>query len=176
MSKLNTLNFNTMKINMKIFLKDTPGSLIKAIEPISANNANIQSIIHSHLFRDNNEIPVEIVFGIDDIKSVENIKNALISEGLKISEINIEGKKYYKKRIKTIIIVGHVIDKDIRGTIDKINESGLVYDLSVIMKSPDSVSACMLKIEYDEAKDKKINETLDEICKEKDFLLISDLN
>ncbi len=56
----------------------------------------------------------------------------------------------YKKRTKTIIMVGHVIDKDIRGTIDRINEGGLVYDLSVIMKSPDSVSACMLKIEYDE--------------------------
>jgi len=165
-----------MKINMKIFLKDTPGSLIRVIEPISANNANIQSIVHSHKFKENDEIPVEIVFGIDDIKSVENVQNALLKEGLKISEINIEGKKYYKKRTKTIIMVGHVIDKDIRGTIDRINEGGLVYDLNVIMKSPDSVSACMLKIEYDESQERQINKTLNEICKEKDFLLISDLN
>ncbi|MDI6730171.1 MAG: hypothetical protein QMD06_01345 [Candidatus Altarchaeum sp.] len=165
-----------MKINMKIFLKDTPGSLIRVIEPISANNANIQSIVHSHKFKENDKIPVEIVFEIDDINSVENVKNALLNEGLKISEINIEGKKYYKKKTKTIIMVGHVIDKDIRGTIDRINEGGLVYDLSVIMKSPDSVSACMLKIEYDEVQEGQINETLNEICKEKGFLLISGLN
>jgi len=165
-----------MKINMKIFLKDAPGSLIKAIEPISSNNANIQSIIHLHKFKENDEIPVEIVFEIDDIKSVENVQNALLKKGIKISEINIEGKKYYKKMSKTIIMIGHVIDKNIRETIDRINEVGLVYDLSVIMKSPESVSSCMLKIEYDEAQERQINETLNEICKEKNFLLISDLN
>ncbi|PKP55833.1 MAG: hypothetical protein CVT89_07470, partial [Candidatus Altiarchaeales archaeon HGW-Altiarchaeales-2] len=103
---------------MKIFLKDTPGSLIRAIEPISTNGGNIQSIVHSHQFKSADEVPVEIVFGIDDVKSLENIKSILLNEGIKISDILIEGKKYYKKRTRTIIMVGHIIDKDIMNTID----------------------------------------------------------
>ncbi len=161
---------------MKIFLKDTPGSLIRAIEPISTNGGNIQSIVHSHQFKSADEVPVEIVFGIDDVKSLENIKSILLNEGIKISDILIEGKKYYKKRTRTIIMVGHIIDKDIMNTIDRINESGLVYDLSVTMNSPESVSACMLKIECDEVRNELVNEKLNEICKEKNFLLISDLD
>ncbi|OQX21666.1 MAG: hypothetical protein BWK75_02705 [Candidatus Altiarchaeales archaeon A3] len=161
---------------MKIFLKDTPGSLIKAIEPVSANGGNIESIVHGHQFKENDEIPVEIVFGIEDVKSLENIKSLLLNEGIKISDINIEGKKYYKKRARNVILVGHIIDKNIMDTLDRINEEGLVSDLSVIMKSPESVSACMLKIECDEAHNEQVNKKLNEICNEKNFLLISDLD
>jgi len=165
-----------MKIGMKIFLKDAPGSLITAINPISLNKGNIQSIIHLHQFKEEDRIPVEIIFEIDDLRSLENIKSSLINAGVKISYINVEGKKYYEKKIKNIILIGHVIDKDIRDTIDKINENGLVSDVSVIMKSPESVSACMMKIEYDEKHKNILDEKIDEICKQKNFTLISDLN
>lgn len=161
---------------MKIFLKDTPGSLIKAIEPISSKGGNIKSIVHLHHFKENDEVPVEITFGIKDIEALEGIKELLTKSGIKISDIIIEGKRYYKKRARTIIMIGHIIDKNIMDTVDRINEVGMVYDLSVTMKSPELVSACMLKIECDEAHNESVNKKLNDVCKEKNFLLIGDLD
>lgn len=165
-----------MNTHMKIFLKDTPGSLVKAIEPISSKGGNIQSIVHLHYLKENDEIPVEIIFEIKDIEALEGIKSLLNKESIKIFDINIEGKKYYKKRSKTVIMIGHIIDKNIMDTIDRINEVGMVYDLSVTMKSPEDVSVCMMKIECDESHNELVNKKLGEICKEKKFLLISDLD
>lgn len=165
-----------MKINMRILLNDAPGSLVKAIEPISSKKGNIQSIVHFPNLKENNQIPVEITFEIKDISSLEDIKAALINQNIKISEINIEGRKYYKKIARTIIMIGHVIDRNILDTIDRINKVGMVYDLKVIMKSPEAVSTCMLKIECDEDGVELLEQELNKICSEKDFLLISDLN
>ena len=53
-----------MKIDMKLELKDVPGTLIKVIEPISQHGGNIRSVLHLRTGMD--LVPVEILFEVPD--------------------------------------------------------------------------------------------------------------
>lgn len=163
-----------MKISMLVELKDTPGELIKVIEPISRNYGNIISIVHFVASKTDKQIPVQIIFEIDHEKFLDKIQTELKNKGITISEINIEGKRYYMKKRKRILIIGHVIDKSIRDTIDRINDVGLVTDLDVVMPSPEKKSSVLMKVEYNEEKENELESCLRQICDEKEFLLIEE--
>jgi len=163
-----------MKISMIINLKDVPGELIKAIEPISKNYGNIISVVHFHASKTEKGIPVQIIFEIDHDKFLKNIQEELVNKDISISEINIEGKRYYIKKRKTILMIGHVVDKSIRDTIDRINKIALVTDLDVVMSSPEKKSNVLMHVEYSEEKEKDLKNCLRQICDEKEFLLIEE--
>jgi len=162
-----------MKVDTLLALKDVPGSLLRALEPVSAHGGNIVSVLHS---RGRKElVEVKIVFRIADQESLNLIKRDLEKRGVQISEIRLEGRQYYSKKIISFILVGHVIDTDIRDTIDRINEIGLVSNIDVVMPSPEQRSSVMMNVEVDNGKLKKLNSTIEKICREKDLLLISSI-
>lgn len=156
-----------MKIDMIVRMEDIPGSLIKVIEPISLHGGNIKSVLHLRSEKD--YIPVQILFEIDDRKSLEMIKNEISA---RISEIKIEGKSYYKKETKTFMMIGHIIDTNVRDTIDRLNKIGLVNDLSIVMPDPDKESSVLMKVDVDSSDESMLMDELKEICDEKKILLI----
>ncbi len=162
-----------MKVDMKLQLRDVPGSLLRALEPVSVHGGNIVSVLHSR--EDGGRVSVQISFKIKDQSSLDLIKRELRKQNIRLSEILLEGKRYYSKKTLSFILIGHVIDTDIRGTIDKINDVGLVSDIDVIMPSPEKRSSVMMNIDIDNRKIKKLNRLINEICKEKKFLVIRSL-
>ena len=162
-----------MKIDMKLELKDVPGTLIKSIEPISKHGGNIRSVLH--LRTGTGLVPVEIIFEIPDEASLNLIKNSLEERKIRISEIKVEGKKYYEKETPSFMLIGHVIDTDIMDTIDQLNEIGTVSDLDVLMPSPYEKSSVMMNVDVDKENRKTLLEVLDKICKEKELLAIKSL-
>ncbi|HEX54646.1 MAG: hypothetical protein DRO90_03455 [Candidatus Altiarchaeales archaeon] len=162
-----------MKVDIILELKDVPGSLIRALEPISKHGGNIISVLHS---RNKKElVSVQISFNIMDKYSLDLIRNSLREQRIRVSEIRVDGKRYYTKKTLTFILVGHVIDKDIRDTIDRINEIGLVSDLDVIMPSPEQKSSVMMNVDVDSKNIDKLIFLVKRICDEKDFLLVRSL-
>jgi len=162
-----------MKVDMLLALKDVPGSLLRALEPISSHGGNIVSVLHSRGEKD--LVEVKIVFRIADQESLNLIKRDLEKRRVQIPEIRVEGRQYYSKKIPSFILVGHVIDTDIRDTIDKINEIGLVSDLDVVMPSPEKKSSVMMNVEVDNGKLERLRLSIEKICEEKDLLLISSI-
>lgn len=162
-----------MIVYMQLELKDVPGSLIRVLEPISSHGGNIVSVMH---FRgEKKRVMVQIIFKISDLSMLELIKNSLKQRNIRTTRISIEGRKYYAKKIIDYMLVGHVIDTDIRDTVDRINKLGLVSDIDVVMPSPKEKSSVLLHVEVDELKASRLLKRMKEICNEKNFLLVRSL-
>ncbi len=162
-----------MDIDMQLSLKDVPGTLINVLKPISEHGGNIVSVLHS---RGNGDmVPVHIKFRVSDEASLNLIKKALENDGIHILGISSQGTRYYDKRRLSFILQGHVIDSDIMDTIDRINAKGLVSGIDVAMSAPEDKSSVMFNVDADAKDMGRLKETIEEICKEKDFLLIRSL-
>ncbi len=164
-----------MKINMKLELKDVPGTLIKVVEPISLHGGNIRSVMHIRT-GEGMIVPVEIAFEVLDESSLNLIKNSLEERKIRVLEIKVEGRTYYEKETHSFMLIGHVIDTDIMDTIDRLNEVGLVLDLDVLMPSPDEKSSVMMNVDVDKEHSEKLMKVMDDICNEKELLLIKSLD
>lgn len=162
-----------MKIDMQLALKDVPGSLLRALEPVSSHGGNILSVLHSRGRKE--RVEVKVTFQIADQESLNLIRNEMEKRRIQVSDIRVEGKRYYSKKILSFILVGHVIDTDVRDTIDRINEVGLVSDIDVVMPSPEKKSSVMMNVEVDNGQLERLNSTVKEVCREKDLLLISSI-
>ncbi len=162
-----------MKIDMQLALKDVPGSLLRALEPVSSHGGNIISVLHSRGKKE--RVEVKVTFKIADQESLDLIRKEMEKRGIQVSDIRAEGKRYYSKKILSFILVGHVIDTDVRDTIDRINEVGLVSDIDVVMPSPEQKSSVMVNVEVDNGKLERLNSAVEKVCKEKDLLLISSI-
>ncbi|MFQ6136635.1 MAG: ACT domain-containing protein [Candidatus Hydrothermarchaeales archaeon] len=164
-----------MKISLDLELKDIPGQLVKALEPISKYGGNIVSVVHLREGRGKgNRVPVHIIFEIDDQKGIDRITNDLERRDIWISKI---GRVKRKEKI-VVMIIGHVVDTDIRDTIDKINEieGVMVADLSLTMPHPDQETSAIMDIEVDSLeKAKAAIARLGEIAEEKDLLVVKSL-
>jgi ACT domain-containing protein len=162
-----------LKVDMKLQLRDVPGSLLRALEPISVHGGNIISVLHSR--GEKELVSVQLSFKIGDQSSLDLIKKDMRRQSIRISEILLEGKRYYSKKTLSFILIGHVIDRDIRDTIDRINEFGVVSDIDVVMPSPEERSSVMVNVDVDNRNVSRLDKTLYEICREKKFLLIRSL-
>ncbi|MDV0445666.1 hypothetical protein MmiAt1_12580 [Methanimicrococcus sp. At1] len=164
-----------MKVTMDIELKDEPGQLIAALEPVSNNRANLISVFHYHKTNSttksgSGKVQVQLVL---DAKSpvIQKIKEDMEKTGIRILRI---GEEKYREMI-TVIMIGHVVNTDIRDTISRIDETGIaeVTDMSLSMPEidePTSAAITVSVIGKDELK--KVIALLKEITKEKDLLLV----
>ena len=162
-----------MQCEMILGLKDVPGMLVKALEPISEKGGNIVSVVHMRGGQD--FVGVNIIFKVKDKKTLERISNALKKRSFEVKSITVEGEKYYSKITFSFIYVGHVIDKDIQDTIDRINEIGLVRDVDVRMSDPTKESAVLMRINVDEKSFHPLMSEIEKISKEKKFMLIREV-
>ncbi|HDN82749.1 MAG TPA: hypothetical protein ENG50_00110 [Candidatus Altiarchaeales archaeon] len=162
-----------MKITTHVLLRDVPGSLISALEPIASHGGNIISVLHNRTDKD--LVDVEISFMIKDRKTLELIQQELENRKIKIKSIEIDGKKYMEKCSISLLFIGHVIDTDIRDTIDRINTVALVSDVDVVMTSPSDKSSVLMNIELDNHNFPKLEKVIEEICREKNLLAIKSL-
>ncbi|NLI73439.1 MAG: hypothetical protein GX369_01515 [Euryarchaeota archaeon] len=62
-----------MKVNVDLSLMDMPGQLIRALEPISANNGNVIGVIHDHEAIVGGRITVNVTFEVHSDLALENI-------------------------------------------------------------------------------------------------------
>jgi ACT domain-containing protein len=162
-----------MFVEMVLGLKDVPGMLVKALEPISGNGGNIVSVLHSRGKGD--VVDVNVAFRVKDDATLNRILSALKEGGMSVKSVNVEGQRYYRKKSISFILVGHVIDEDIQGTIDEINRIGLVRDIDVRMSNPDDESAVLMRVNVDEDRLGKLMECVRELCKKKKFMLIGEV-
>jgi ACT domain-containing protein len=162
-----------MIVTMQLELRDVPGSLIGALEPVSSHGGNILSVMHSR--REGRRVVVQVVFKIGDMRMLELLKKSLRQRNIRATRVSIEGKRYYARAVVDYMLVGHVIDTDLRDTIDRINRIGLVSDIDVVMPSPEDKSSVLLHVEIDEKKAGRLLECMRSVCEEKGFTLVRSL-
>ena len=124
-----------MRIELDLELKDTPGQLVRALEPISRLGGNIISIVHiREEASKERRLPVKVIIDVEK-EALERIISELESDDIWVAKV---GEARKKERI-TVMLIGHVVDTDLRDTIDRLNEIDdvMVADMALSMPHPD---------------------------------------
>ena len=161
-----------MRIDLVIELLDVPGTLVSVLEPISGLGANLVTVIHKRDYKnDNGMVPVQLTLEgeQDDLNSVVKRYDEL---GFSIIEMNGEIRK---EKISTILH-GHIVDKDLRDTMDRINElEGILIVGFDIRLDGEAKSTALINIEADLGKKQILFDRIEEIAQEKDLLMINEV-
>jgi ACT domain-containing protein len=158
---------------IEIKLEDNPGELSRVLDILAKNKANLISVSHIREKKTESSVPVIITFEATSEDFV-NIINDLEEKGIEISEKRIGGSEEVQIT-QEFILIGHVIDTDIKETIYAIYDKGVIVKrFEVRIKAVNDPSSAFVKIG---AKDQKTLDaamkTMAEIAKKKDLLLIS---
>ena len=161
-----------MRIDLVIELLDVPGTLVSVLEPISGLGANLVTVIHKRDYKnDNGMVPGQLTLEgeQEDLKSVVKRYDEL---GFSIIEMNGEIRK---EKISTILH-GHIVDKDLRDTMDRINElEGILIVGFDIRLDGEAKSTALINIEADLGKKQILFDRIEEIAQEKDLLMINEV-
>lgn len=159
-----------MKVGLDLVLKDVPGQLVKALEPVSQYGGNIISIVHMREEIKGGRVPVHVVVQVES-ENLEKIIGELERRDIWVSNVG----EVKKKQKLTVMLIGHVVDTDLRDTIDRINEikGALVLDLGLAMPHPEKESSARMDIEIsDPRKAKAVLRRLEEVARKKGLLVI----
>ena len=159
-------------MNLVLELLDVPGQLVSVLEPISGLGANLVTVIHKRDFKnDHGMVPVQLTLEGDQ----ENLEGVVKRfEELGITIVEMDG--VVKKEMVSTILYGHIVDKDIRDTMDKINALDGVYVIGFDIKlDGEKKSTALINLETDFGKKQYAFDKIAEIAQEKDLLMINEV-
>ena len=161
-----------MRINLVLELLDVPGQLIKILEPISMLGANLITIIHKRDYKsENGKVPVQLTLEGEQ-ESLKRVVNRFEELGFTIIEMD----GVIKKEKITTILFGHIVDQDLRDTMDRINELESVDIVGFDIKlDGEEKSTALINIEADVGNKQLIFDKIDEIAEEKNLLVINEV-
>jgi ACT domain-containing protein len=162
-------------VSIVVELKDQPGQLLRALEPISRYGGNILGILHQReKMTPLKIIPVEISIKIDENR-VEDMINAIKENGVNVRSYN----EIRLVATTSALLVGHIIHTDLSDTVRKIDKTGYaeVIDMHINMPQLNEPSTAMITISATgKEKLQDAMKLLNEVCRNKDILVIEPLN
>ena len=161
-----------MRMDLVLELLDVPGQLVKVLEPISGLGANLVTVIHKRDYKnDNGKVPVQLTLEGEQ-KDLLNVIERFEDLGFSIIEMDGVVKK---EKISTILF-GHIVDQDLRDTMDRINAlEGILIVAFDIKLNGEEKSTALINIEADIGKKQVLFERITEIAEEKDLLVINEV-
>ncbi|AMK15280.1 amino acid-binding protein [Methanobrevibacter olleyae] len=161
-----------MRMNLILEILDVPGQLVAVLNPIGELGANLVTIVHKREIKAE-EGKVAVQIAIEGER--ENLK-AVIDKFKEMGVSLVEVDDTVKKEKLSTILYGHIIDTDLRDTVDKINAiDGLcVSDLQLKLDG-ELKSTALLTIELDLGKREIAYNKVMEIAEEKDFVVIDEV-
>jgi ACT domain-containing protein len=159
---------------MKLEMKDTPGQLVAALQPISEVGGNIIAVIHQRDEKtDGDVLSVQIVLEISE-KRLPELITLIKGQGVNILRIGQE-RLLYKQ---TVILIGHLMHTDLGDTVDKIDCTGFaeVTELNIAMPAINEPSSAKIVIKSVNKTDmEKALDILREVALQKNILIIEPL-
>ena len=161
-----------MRMNLVLELQDVPGQLVSVLEPISDFGTNLVTVIHQRDSKnERGMIPVQITLEGER----DNLKQVIE----KLTEINITILEIdgvvVKEKLSTILI-GHVVDTDIKDTMDKINAVNGVSVVGLDVKFEGELeSSAMIVVESDLDKKSLVLNKIQEIADDKGLLVVNEV-
>ena len=161
-----------MRLNLVLELLDVPGQLVSVLEPISGLGANLVTVIHKR--EDKNEdgkIPVQLTLEGEQ----ENL-NRVIERFNELGFSIIEKDGIINKEYISTILIGHIVDKDVRDTTDRINALDGIYVIGFdIRLDGEDKSTALLNLEVAYGKKQFAFDEVKKIADEKDLLMINEV-
>ena len=146
--------------------------LDKALEPISGVGVHLVTVIHKRDYKnENGNVPVQLTVEGEQEDLLRLIQRF---EDLGFSIIEMDGV-VKKEKISTILF-GHIVDQDLRDTMDRINElDGVVIVAFDIKLNGEEKSTALINIEANIGKKQDVFNRIAEIAEEKDLLVINEV-
>ena len=161
-----------MRMNLILEILDVPGQLVSILNPIGELGANVVTIVHKREIRAE-EGKAAIQIALEGER--ENLQ-AVIDRFKEMGVPLIEVDDTIKKDKLSAILYGHIIDRDLRDTVDKINAvDGLVVSDLQLKLDGELKSTALITVELDLGKREIAYNKIMEIAKEKDFLVIDEV-
>ncbi len=162
-----------MRLNLVLELLDVPGQLLDALDPIGKLGANIVAVIHQRDVKtERGTIPVHISVEGDE----ETLKRVLKSiEEMNIQIIEVDG--VVRKEKITTILIGNIVDQDLKETVNELNsiDGVRVADLNLKMSDNPDESSSRIVIEADYGRKQALMQNIKEYGKSKGFLVINEV-
>ena len=161
-----------MRIDLVLELLDVPGQLVSVLEPISGLGANLVTVIHKRDYKnENGKVPVQLTLEGEQGDLI-NVVNRFEDLGFTIIEMDGVVKK---EKISTILF-GHIVDQDLRDTMDRINElEGVLIVAFDIKLNGEEKSTALINIEADVGRKQALFDRIAEIAEEKGLLVINEV-
>ena len=161
-----------MRMDLVLEIMDVPGQLVSILTPVGELGANLVTVAHRRENKnENGMIPVHLTLEGE----LENL-NAVVERFDEMEITVLEQDGLVKKERFTAILYGHMIDSDVRDTVDRINsvEGLLVADLQIKLNGEDE-STSLISVEFDYGLRDLAYSKFMEIAIEKDFLVIDEV-
>ncbi len=160
---------------IKLNLLDKPGELSRVLDVIAQNNGNLFSVNHIREVKREGYVPVVIQFQATQ-EDFAGVLKGLEDLGIEVLEKRIGGT-WEAQRSNEFLLIGHIIDTDIRDTLYRIwGGDVIIRSLNISLKSLRDPSSAFIKIS---AKSQKALDDamkkMEEIAKEKHLLLITSI-
>ena len=161
-----------MRMNLILEILDVPGQLVSILSPIGELGANLVTIVHKREIKaEEGKVPVQITLE-GERENLQAVTDKFKEMGVNLLEVDDTIKK---EKLSTILY-GHIIDTDLRDSVDKINAvDGLVVSDLQLKLDGELKSTALLTIELDVGKREIAYDKVMEIAKEKDFLVIDEV-
>lgn len=159
---------------VRLELVDEPGELLRALEPIAENGANLLSIFHERgSITPRGHIPVEV-----DLECPPDRFDALVSD-LKDAGVNVikAGAEQYGEAV-TVLLVGQVVEADLSETLSAIESKAdaSVTDLSLSAPGgPSDVSSARLRMATETGKAGAAVAAVREVAEGRDLRVVEPL-
>jgi ACT domain-containing protein len=98
-----------MKVNVDLRLKDVPGQLVGALEPISAAGGNIRGVIHNHEAKTGGRIAVNVTFEVRSEEILNRILNTWKQREMEIAKIDA----FFETYPWQYLLVGNIPSKEL---------------------------------------------------------------
>lgn len=161
-----------MRLNLVLELLDVPGQLVSVLEPISGLGANLVTVIHKRDSKnENGKIPVQLT-----LEGEQESLNRVVKRFDDLNITIIEKDGVINKELISTILIGHIVDKDVRDTTDRINSLDGVYVVGFDIKlDGENKSTALINLETDFGKKQYAFDEIAKIADEKDLLMINEV-
>jgi len=162
-----------MRLNLVLELLDIPGQLMDVLEPVGRLGANIVTVIHQRDVKtERGTIPVQITIEGDE-ETLDKVIKTLEAQKIHIMEID----DVLRKETMNTILIGDMVDKDVKNVLKRFNEvEGVkVADFNLKMSDHPEKSASKFIIEAEYGKRREIMKKIKEIGTFYGFLVINEV-
>ena len=159
-----------MRVNVDIQLKDIPGQLIGALEPISKNDGNIRGVVHRHDMVSRGKIAINLTFEVGNQKALDKILAEWKEKDVDVLKID----HLFETFKLDYVIVGELPPAEVKKIIEGIQAIGDVESIDVrysVSGSKDKAALISGKVRNKDVI-KKANKFINERAKRAGYIVI----
>ena len=159
-----------MRVNVDIQLKDIPGQLIGALEPISKNDGNIRGVVHRHDMVSGGKIAINLTFEVGNQKALDKILAEWKEKDVDVLKID----HLFETFKLDYVIVGELPPAEVKKIIEGIQAIGDVESIDVrysVSGSKDKAALISGKVRNKDVI-KKANKFINERAKRAGYVVI----